>query len=99
MELTPQEYHAAIVRILSVLNRFDLMSLEPGRRGGAPDDEYTPEAAAIVQVMVRHGEIDADQLRHTWLEWFTDDLSRLPGAVVRELVRALNEEFRSFRNE
>ena len=89
----------AIARVLSVLTRFDLMGLEPGRREGAPADEYTPEADAIVQVLVRHGVIDVDQLRRTWLEWFTDDLSGLPRAVVDDLVRALNEEFRMFRVE
>jgi hypothetical protein len=38
-------------------------------------------------------------MRRTWLESFRDDHSRLPCAVVDDLVRALNEEFRMFRGE
>jgi hypothetical protein len=94
MELTPQQYQTAVKRVLSVLNRFDLMGLEPGRPEGAPDDEYTPEAVAFVQAMVENGEIDFDQVRRSWLEWFSDDLKRLPSAVADDLIRSLNEEFR-----
>ncbi len=66
---------------------------------GAPDDEYTPEAIALVQAMVKNGEIDFDQVRSTWLDWFDDDLRRLPSAAVDDLVETLNEEFRMARVE
>ncbi|CAB4576063.1 unannotated protein [freshwater metagenome] len=94
MQLTAEQYQTAVSRVLSVLNRFDLLGLEPGRTGGAPDGEYSTEAAALVRVMVKNGEIDFDQVRRTWLEWLGDDLSRLPKAVADDLVRQLNEEFR-----
>jgi len=99
MELTPQQYQTAVKRVLSFLTRFDLMGLEPGRPEGAPDDEYTPEAAALVHAMVENGEIDLDKLRRTWLEWFSDDLTRLPIAVADDLIRSFNEEFRGLTVE
>ncbi|MEG0029010.1 MAG: hypothetical protein RR853_03680 [Aurantimicrobium sp.] len=94
MELTSQQNQKAVQRVLSVLNRFDLMGLEPGRPGGVPDDEYLPEASALVQVLAMNGAIDVDQLRHTWLEWLSDDLSGQPSDVLDDLVGALIKEFR-----
>jgi hypothetical protein len=96
MTLAPEQYRSAVEKVLAVLNRFDLMGLEPGRPEGAPDDEYSPEAAALVQKMAEKGEVNFEEVSQLWLEQFSDNLGRLPSAIANDLVRTLNEELRQF---
>ena len=68
-------------RVLATLSEADPMRLEPGHRGGAPGDEYQPEAEAIALILRRDGAIDAAMLDQVWEECFDRSMTELVGAT------------------
>ena len=68
-------------RVLATLSEADPMRLEPGHRGGAPGDEYQPEAEMIAVILRRDGAIDAAMLDQVWEECFDRSMTELVGAT------------------
>lgn len=68
-------------RVLATLSEADPMRLKPGHRGGAPGDEYQPEAEAIALILRRDGAIDATMLDQVWREQFDQSMTELVGAA------------------
>lgn len=68
-------------RVLATLSEADPMRLEPGHRGGAPGDEYQPEAEAIALILRRDGAIDAAMLDQVWEDCFDRSMTELVGAT------------------
>ncbi|WP_206515535.1 hypothetical protein [Georgenia faecalis] len=75
--------------VLRLLNDVDPYGLAPGSPNGAPDDEYSVEAAEIAQHLTTDGAITAERVDGIWLHWFGQPLTAVigPDATERFVVR------------
>ena len=85
-----QRFDALTLRVLEVLNEFDLEGLRPGEPDWAPVDEYWFEAQSFAQLLKENGSIGIPDLRAVWMNWFSNDASHLSGAETDHLVMKLN---------
>lgn len=61
--------------VLALVNELDPYDLAPGRRDGAPDDEYNPEAEAMARHLMANRAITAEHIDAIWNHWFGEPLS------------------------
>ncbi|MCL6421930.1 hypothetical protein Bequi_00770 [Brachybacterium sp. JHP9] len=62
-----------------LLDELDVYGLEPGRPGGFPADEYTPEAQSLADHLLADGRIDLAAVDEIWLRWFSETLTDVAG--------------------
>ncbi|MDN5900369.1 MAG: hypothetical protein L0H74_09910 [Brachybacterium sp.] len=67
-------------RVLELLTEADPMGFDPGQPGGAPGDEYRPEADAIVGILFADGGVTTAQLDEVWEQRFDEPLTPLLGS-------------------
>ncbi|WP_336705165.1 hypothetical protein [Micrococcus terreus] len=78
--------------VLALLSEMDPYRLDPGTPGGAPKDEYAPEADAIARHLMSHLGINSEQVDAIWQDWFGQSLSQVTGTGAAEnLVVRLNQ--------
>lgn len=65
-------YGDAIAAVREVVDRFDPIGL---RELGAPYDEYDPEVADLVRLVMRPEPFDEEAVDAVWRRWFGDDYS------------------------
>lgn len=68
-------YNTTLANVLAIVSELDPYGLEPRAPGGAPPDEYDPEARDIVRVLFREGQVTIAQLDAIWLHWFSEPLT------------------------
>lgn len=86
----PQRSDSLPLRVLEVLNEFDLEGLHPGEPDWAPIDEYWFEAQSLADLLKENGSISIPDLRAVWMHWFSNDASHLSVAEIDRLVARLN---------
>ncbi len=74
--------------VLALLNGLDPYGLAPGSPGGAPDDEYAPEADRMAGLLLRNGSIRDSQIDSIWQDLFEEPLSSVVGAATAEQFTA-----------
>jgi hypothetical protein len=76
--------------VLALLTDLDPYGLEPGAEGGAPADEYSPEAVSIASHLTNRGRISAADVDDIWRQWFDEPLSTIDDKLVSTFVAELN---------
>lgn len=89
-----QAYREALAAVREVINRIDPIGLI---EMGAPEDEYDPEAADLVCLVMRSDAFGEAEVDAVWSRWFGDDYATAYKAgflsdQTRELHR-LQEQF------
>jgi hypothetical protein len=64
-----QAYKDAVAAVREVVNKFDPMGL---LKIGAPEDEYDPEVAGLVRLVMRRETFDDQAVAAVWQRWFGD---------------------------
>lgn len=87
-------YREALAAVREVINRIDPIGLI---EMGAPEDEYDPEAADLVRLVMRSDAFGEAEVDAVWRRWFGDDYATASNAgslsdQTRELHR-LQEQF------
>lgn len=88
--MSTSEWRLLVREMTELLDRFDLMALEPGTPGGTPAGEYEAEARAVAAFLAQQGSIDLIELSSIWEEWFEVGLLGLAPDHSDELLRAVN---------
>jgi hypothetical protein len=86
-----RSWRQAVKHVIALLNDLDPYGLEPGKPGGAPEDEYDLEAAPIALRLLRDGRLDVEHVDAIWLKWFGERLSAVIGpGLMSQLIANLN---------
>ena len=72
-------------RVLAIVTAHDLVCAEPGKDGGAPADEYAPEASQIADLVLKNGRIEYAELESIWWEGGLEGVEHLARVMIDEL--------------
>jgi hypothetical protein len=81
-------YVAALAAVREVVNGLDPVGLIAG---GAPEDEYGPEVADLVRLVMRPEPFDEETVDAVWRRWFGDDYTMAGSERLREQTLQLTE--------
>ncbi len=86
-----RKWKDTVKSVVAALNDLDPYGLDPGRAGGAPQNEYEPEASPIARLLLVQGSLSSDEVDAIWREWFNQPLSEVIGfEAINRFCASLN---------
>ncbi len=82
------KYDQALVAVRSIVNAHDPIGLIAG---GAPSDEYDPEIAELVSMVIRAEPIREDAVDEVWIRWFGEEYGSAGSEQLARLTSQLRD--------